>query len=274
MSKALKNRMVVELIGLKKTELNGKIGILWCFVTDKCRWKVLVEKESCYLLIKPENIKEVESYKSPDGTKSDKEMRPNAWEVWAEPDSSFTVQKIKTGGEGGEVPLMGLLKLPFNVSNPNTTAERAWLQKARHWKDPQGFNPVDGFFTDGGKDGKYLYYDNGDNTSPINYWANHVMKLTPHYRLQQLPCLQDGGIHGNVIVMSSPHMGHQFKTYNAAQLRKWMRGLCTEDGEALSQNNTPGSAASIASMWNGAGGMPTNMQNFFCTTSGSSQKPF
>ena len=50
------------------------------------------------------------------------------------------------------------------------------------------------------------------------------------------------------------------------QLRKWMRGLCTDQGEKLSNDNTPGSAAMLTSMMRdaGTGAVPT----FFSTMSG------
>lgn len=262
--------MVIELIALKKNGLNGRIGILCSFNSDKGRWKVLVEKELCYLLVKPENMKivEDETYKSPDSCTSLVHIRPKAWEIWAGLDDTFTVEKIKIGSTE-EVPLMGLFHFPMNARNPNQHTERNWLRKVRGWKDPQGFSPVDGFFTDGGQDGKYLYYDNGDCTGPINHWANHVKHLTPYYRLQQLPNFQEGGIHGNVIVMSSPHMGHEFRTYTAQQLRKWMQSLCTDQGDSLSRDNTPGSQASFASMMADVGGVPNTGFGFFNTVSGN-----
>lgn len=261
--------MVIELVGLKKAELNGRIGILCSFDSDKGRWKVLVERALGYLLVKPENIKivETDSYKSPDSSASVAQIRPKAWEVWADPDSTFTVENIKMRG-AEEVPLMGLFHFPINIRNPNEKAERDWLRKVRGWNDPQGFNPVDGFFTDGGQDGKYLYYDNGDSTGPINHWANHVLHLTPDYRLKQLPNFQEGGIHGNVIVMSAPHMGHQFKTYSAQELRAWVLSLCTDKGGDLSRDNTPGSKASFDSMMADVGGMPSSGVGFFNTFSG------
>ena len=174
--------MVVELIDLQKPGANGKIGILWEFLPDLSRWRVLVEGESEYFLLKPENIKpvelQIETYKSPDCSQSSSNIRPKAWEVWAEPDSLFTADKIMMGTYD-KIPILGLYHFPINSDRPNEVAEQAWLKKNRKWKDPQGFNPVDGFFSDGGHDGKYMYFDNGNNSSPINHWANRVLAVTP-----------------------------------------------------------------------------------------------
>ena len=167
---------VVELLGLTRAELNGKLCVVKRFDDDSGRYEVYgVGSRS--LGIKPENLTQ-RSIVSPEHPAFSESRRFQHVIFWPRP-----------GGARGEIPVHAFDDddWPADVDGgePTWPARKSILKGRLGWKDPEILSGVESDSV--AKPNFQVYFDAGDQTSLVNHTAVAIWRNLPGYEIAKLP---------------------------------------------------------------------------------------
>eukprot|EP00485_Elphidium_margaritaceum_P006112 CAMPEP_0202703138 /NCGR_PEP_ID=MMETSP1385-20130828/16019_1 /ASSEMBLY_ACC=CAM_ASM_000861 /TAXON_ID=933848 /ORGANISM="Elphidium margaritaceum" /LENGTH=260 /DNA_ID=CAMNT_0049360931 /DNA_START=32 /DNA_END=814 /DNA_ORIENTATION=- len=182
---------IVTVSGLKSAiVLNGMFGVVKrsCSVNNRNRVEVLVAGYSQAVGIKPCNLTIM---------KPSTVRRFQHAAFWSKVD--------------GKIPMCTFDDWPSNWSE---SEERRFLRKTLRWKDPQILGGIE---SEGvAKPNFMMYFDAGDDLSPINEAAASIENLLPGYELGKISGSRIGPIRGICVLVYSPTMSSLTSSFGPA----------------------------------------------------------